>query len=49
MNPQYVVSAVIFAHEFPEKHPSEWKMQGLITLEEATVGLMVEVTAEIHC
>jgi len=44
-----VVSSVIFADNFPDKHPSEWTKQALITLEEATEEYMVEVTAEFHC
>ena len=43
------VSSGIFADEFPDKHPHEWTKQALITLEEATEGYMVEVTAEFHC
>jgi len=44
-----VVSSGIFADEFPDKSPSEWTKQALITLEEATEAYMVEVTAEFHC
>jgi len=44
-----VVSSGIFADEFADKHPREWKKQALITLEEATEAYMVEVTAEFHC
>jgi len=44
-----VVSSVIFAHQFPEKHPCEWNNQALITLEEATEVYMVEVMAKSHC
>ena len=43
-----VVSSGIFADEFPEKHPRQCTKQALITLEEATVAYMVEVTAEFH-
>jgi hypothetical protein len=44
-----VVSSGIFADEFPDKRPCEWTKQALISLEEATEGYMVEVTAEFHC
>jgi len=44
-----VVSSGSFADEFPDKRPSEWTKQTLITLEEATEAYMVEVTAEFHC
>jgi len=44
-----VVSSVIFADEFPDKHPPEWTKMALITFEEATEAYMVEVTAEFHC
>jgi len=40
-----VVSSGIFADEFFDKHPCEWTMQALITLEEATEVYMVEVIA----
>jgi hypothetical protein len=44
-----VVSSGIFADEFPDKRPHEWKKQALMTLEEATEAYMLEVTAEFHC
>ena len=44
-----VVSAGIFAHKFPDRHPREWTKQELITLEEVTEVYMLEVTAECHC
>jgi len=43
-----VVSAGIFADEFPDMRPWEWTKQALITLEEATEAYMVEITAEYH-
>jgi len=45
----HVVSSGIFADEFPDKRPREWKKQGLISLEEATEAYMVKVTAEFQC
>jgi hypothetical protein len=44
-----VVSPGIFADELPDKRPSGWTKQALITLEEATEVYMGEVTAEFHC
>ena len=44
-----VVSYGIFADQFPEMHPREWKKQALITLEEATEVYMVEILATSHC
>jgi hypothetical protein len=44
-----VVSSGIFAEEFPDKHPREWSIEALTTLEEATEAYMVEVTAEFQC
>ena len=44
-----VVSAGIFADQFPDKRPREWTKQALITLEETTEAYVVEVTAEFHC
>jgi hypothetical protein len=43
-----VVSSGIFADEFPDKHPSEWTKQAVITLEKPTEAYMVEVTAQYH-
>jgi len=49
MEHHYVVSSVILADEFTDKHPWEWTKQALISLEEATEEYIVEVTAEFHC
>jgi hypothetical protein len=43
-----VVSSGIFADEFREKHPQEWKTQALKTFKEATESYMVEVIPESH-
>jgi len=48
MKPRDVGSPGIFADKFPNKHPSEWTKQALITLEEATEAYMVEATAKFH-
>jgi len=44
-----VVSYVVFAEKFPNKHPREWPKQASITLEEDTEAYMVEVIAASHC
>jgi hypothetical protein len=44
-----VVSSGIFVGESPEKYPSEWTKQALITVEEDTEAYKEEVTAEFHC
>jgi len=33
----------------PDMHPRAWAEQGILTLEEATAGYMVDVTATSHC
>jgi hypothetical protein len=44
-----VVSARIFADEFPDKHSRKSTKQAVITLEETMEAYMVEVIAKFHC